>query len=95
MIRKILVASAAVAAIAAYSAVTEPVQAGSCADVSGKARGLNQSSAADRSVKKLNRHINHWAHKNGLKAVRVGAVSTDCKKGAALVMCTSSATVCP
>jgi hypothetical protein len=95
MIRKILIASAAVAAIAAYTAVSEPVQAGSCAIVSAKARGLSASTAAARSVKKLNHRINHWAHKHGLKAVRIGYVSTVGKKGKILSVATSSAKVCP
>jgi hypothetical protein len=95
MLRKILVAATAIAAIAAYAAVTQPVQAGSCADLSAKSRGLNEAAASGRSQKKLTAHINHWAHKQGLKVVRVGTASTACKKGTALVLCTSSAKVCP
>jgi hypothetical protein len=93
MIRKLLVASAAVAAIAAYTAVTEPAQAGYTV-VSAKARGLTQAGATGRSVKKLNHRISHWAHKKGLKVVRVGHVATACKKGP-LVVCTSAAKVAP
>jgi len=95
MIRKILVAATAVAAIAAYAAVTQPAQAGSCAVVSAKSPGLNEAAASGRSQKKLTAHINHWAHKQGLKTVRVGTASTACKKGTVLVLCTSSAKVCP
>jgi hypothetical protein len=94
MIRKLLIASAAVAAVAAYTAVTEPVQAGSCAVISAKARGLTEAAATTRSQKKLNNRINHWAHKQGLKVVRVGHGATSCKKGA-LFVCTSAAKVCP
>jgi hypothetical protein len=92
MIRKFLVAIAAVAAIAAYTAVTTPVEASTV--VSAKARGLSEASASTRSVKKLNHRINHWAHKKGLKAVRVGAIHTACKKGP-LFVCTSAAKVAP
>jgi hypothetical protein len=95
MIRKILVAATAVAAIAAYAAVTQPVEAGSCAVLSAKSPGLKEAATSGRSQKKLAAQINHWAHKQGLKAVRVGTVSTACKKATALVMCTSSAKVCP
>ena len=93
MIRKLLVASAAVAAIAAYTAVTVPAQA-AYAVVSAKARGLTQAGTTTRSVKNLNHRISHWAHKKGLKAVRVGHVATTCKKGP-LFVCTSAAKVAP
>jgi hypothetical protein len=95
MIRKILVVATAVAAIAAYAAVTQPVQAGSCAVLSAKSPGLKEAAASGRSQKRLTARINHWAHKQGLKAVRVGTASTVCKKGTALVVCTTSAKVCP
>lgn len=94
MIRTLLIASAAIFVVAAYTAATEPVQAGSCAVVSAKARGLTEAAASTRSQKKLNHHINHWAHKQGLKVVRVGHGDTSCKKGA-LFVCTSAAKVCP
>ena len=95
MIRsKLLIASAAVVAIAAFIVVSQPVQAGSCAVVTAKGRGLNEAAATGRSAKNLNRHINHWAHRNKLKVVRVGRVSTACAKGP-LFVCRSSAKVCP
>jgi hypothetical protein len=95
MIRKLLIASAAIATVAAYTAaVTAPVQAGSCAMISAKARGLTEAATTTRSQKKLNHRINHWAHKQGLKVVRVGHGATSCKKGP-LFVCTSAAKACP
>jgi hypothetical protein len=96
MIRsKLLIAGAAVGAIAAFIAVSQPVQAGSCAVVTAKGRGLSEAAATTRSAKNLTGHINHWAHKSKLKAVRVGKASTACPKGGPLFVCTSSAKVCP
>ena len=95
MIRsKLLIAGAAVGAIAAFIAVSQPVQAGSCALVTAKGRGASEAAAMKRSAKNLNGHINHWAHKGKLKAVRVGMASTACGKGP-LFVCKSSAKVCP
>lgn len=48
---------------------------------------MNQATAAERSNKKLNRHINRWARKNKLSVVRVGYPATGCTKGAALAVC--------
>ena len=95
MIRsKLLIACAAVGAIGAFIAVSQPVQAGSCALVTAKGRGLSEAAATKRSDKNLNAHINHWAHKGKLKAVRVGTAATSCGKGP-LFICTTSAKVCP
>ena len=94
MIRKSLVAVSALAAIAAFTITSQPAQAAGCAVVSAKSHGLNASNTSDRSQKKLNRKINHWAKKNGLSTVRVGTVSTVCTKKT-LSVCTSSAKVCP
>jgi hypothetical protein len=95
MIRsKLLIACAAVGAIGAFIAVSQPVQAGSCALVTAKGRGLSEAAATKRSDKNLNAHINHWAHKAKLKAVRVGTAATSCGKGP-LFICTTSAKVCP
>ena len=90
MIRSLLMATAALAALA-----TVTVQAQAAVELSGKARGVSQASVSKRSAAHLNHRINHWAHKNGLKAVRVGAVSTSCGKSKAglLTVCTSSARV--
>lgn len=90
MIRSLLLATAAFAALA-----TVTVQAQAAVEVSSKARGMSQAAVAKRSAAHLNHKINHWAHKNGLKAVRVGAVSTTCGKSKAglLTVCTSSAKV--
>jgi hypothetical protein len=96
MIRgKLLSAGAVFGAIAALIAVSQPVQAGSCAVVTAKGRGLSEAAATTRSAKNLNGRINHWAHKSKLKAVHVGKASTACVKGAPLFVCTSSAKVCP
>jgi hypothetical protein len=95
MIRsKLLITGAVFGAIAAFLAVSQPVQAGSCAVVTAKGRGLSEAAATKRSAKNLSGHINHWAHKGKLKAVRVGTASTSCSKGP-LFICTSSAKVCP
>jgi hypothetical protein len=62
--------------------------------VSAKAIGLSEKAVSDRSARKLNRHINHWAHVNKLPTVRVGLSQTSCTKGAGgLYTCTSSARV--
>ena len=94
MIRKLLVAGVALAAVAAFTAVSQPVEAGSCTVASAKARGLDESKVSARSMKQLNHKIKHWAHKNKLTAVRVGHKSTVCSKKGALDVCTSSAKVC-
>ena len=94
MIRKLLVAGIALAAVAAFTTVSQPVQAGGCAVVSAKARGLNESKVSARSLKDLKHKVNHWAKKNKLKLVKEGHASTVCSKKGALTVCTSSAKVC-
>jgi hypothetical protein len=94
MIRKLLVAGVALAAVAAFTTVSQPVQAGSCAVVSAKARGLNESKVSARSLKDLKHKVNHWAKKNKLKLVKEGPASTVCAKKGALTVCKSSARVC-
>jgi len=94
MIRKLLFASAALATIAAFTVTSQPVEAGTCAVVSAKAQGFDTANVTERSIKKLNRRVNHWAKKNGLSAVRVGTVSTTCGKKAAISVCTSAGRVC-
>jgi hypothetical protein len=91
---KVLVAGAALGVIAAFTVVSQPVFAGSCALVSVKARGLTQAAAANRAQKKLTWRINRWAHKNKLNVVRVGYGPAGCSKGA-LAVCTATAKVCP
>lgn len=93
MLRKFFVVSTAVAAIAAFTAVSQPVQARSCNAILAKGRGLDEATASARSLKHLTNRINHWAAKNGLGAVSVGHRSTVCSsKGVSI--CTSSAKVC-
>jgi hypothetical protein len=96
MIRKILIAGTALAAIvAAFTIAAQPVEAGgSCAVVSAKARGLNETKVSAKSAKQLTHKINHWAQKNKLTAVHVGVRSTVCSKKGGLDVCTSSAKVC-
>jgi hypothetical protein len=95
MIRKILVASTALAASAAFTLVTEPVQAGgSCVLLAAKGRGTDEAKASGRSLKHLINKINHYAHKNKLGSVKVGSRSTVCSKAAGLDVCKSSAKVC-
>ena len=94
MIRQILVAGTALAVIAAFTAVPQPVQAASCTIQSAKARGLEETKVAKKSSKQLTRKINHYGHKNKITAVRVGVVSTVCSKKGPLETCKSSAKVC-
>jgi hypothetical protein len=94
MIRKILVACTALAAIIAFTIVAQPVEAGSCTVLSAKGRGTDETKTSARSVKHLTNKINHYAHKNKITAVRVGVVSTVCSKKGPLDTCRSSAKVC-
>ena len=94
MLRKLLVASAAVAAISAFLFASQPVEAGSCAALSEKAIGLKQSETSGRALKQLHRKANHWAKKSGYKKVQVSKISTSCKKKGALYHCTVAAKVC-
>ena len=94
MIRKFLFAGAVLAAIAAFTATSQPVEAGMCTVVSAKARGVSTANVTDRSMKKLNRRVNRWAKKKGLSTVRLGTVSTTCGKKAAVSVCTSAGKVC-
>jgi hypothetical protein len=94
MINKLLIAGSALAALAAFSLMPAPTEAG-CTGATGKARGLNQDDVMARSAKHLERKINHWARKNGLTAVHVGSTSTTCvTKAGALSVCTSVAKAC-
>jgi hypothetical protein len=78
----------------ALLAGASPAEAG-FDEANATARGLNQDDVMARSAKHLERKINHWAHKNGLSAVRVGSTSTTClTKAGALSVCTSGAKVC-
>lgn len=93
-LRNGLVAGAVLGAVAAFAVVSQPAQAGGCVVVSAKARGVVEAGANKRSHDKLTRSINHWAKKNGTKAVRVGYAQTSCSKGPVFV-CTVSAKACP
>lgn len=94
MLRKLLVASTAVAAISAFLLVSQPVEAGSCTLLSEKAIGLKQSETSGRALKQLNRKANHWAKKSGYKSARISKVATACKKKGAIYHCTAAAKVC-
>ncbi len=94
MLKKFLIAGAALAALGAYTLASQPVEAGSCVVAAGKGRGLDQAKAADRSLKHLKHVVNHWAHKNKYKVVKEGKASTACSKKGGLVVCKSSAKVC-
>ena len=63
MLRKFLVASAAVAAISTLLFVSQSAEAGSCAVLSEKAIGLKKSETSARALKQLNRKAKHWAKK--------------------------------
>jgi hypothetical protein len=94
MIKKFLIAGAALAAIAAYSVASQPAQAGSCAVASAKARAFKETNATEKSLKQLKHKINHWAHKNKYTVVKEGKIHTTCAKKGPLAVCTSSAKVC-
>jgi hypothetical protein len=93
MIRTLLVASSALAVVAAVALATQPVEA-ACGVATAKARGLDEASVSARSADKLTRKINHWAHKNDLSVVKVGPTATSCTDKGALTVCTSTARVC-
>jgi hypothetical protein len=92
MIRKLLIAGAAIAAIGAASALSQPAEA-SGAVVSATARGLDKAAVSARAEKKLTHKINHWAHQNKLTKVRVGKAATTCSAKGPVTTCTSSAKV--
>jgi hypothetical protein len=94
MMRKILVACTAFAAITAFTLVAPPVEAGTCTVLSAKGRGIDETNASSRSVKHLTNKINHYAHKNKLGSVKVAPRSTVCSKKGGLNTCTSSTRVC-
>ena len=94
ILRRVVIAGVALGAIAAFAVVSQPAQAGGCVVVSAKTRGVVEAGANKRSHDKLTRQINHWAKKNGLKAVHVGYAQTSCSKGPVFV-CSVSAKVCP
>ena len=94
ILREVVIAGAALGAVAAFALVSQPAQAGGCVVVTAKARGVIEAGANKRSHDKLTRNINHWAKKNGLKAVRVGYAQTSCSKGPVFT-CTVSAKACP
>jgi phage host-nuclease inhibitor protein Gam len=94
MIKKFLIAGTALAAIAAYSVASQPVEAGSCIVASAKARALSDAKATDKSMKHLKHVISHWAHKNKDKVVKVGKSHTTCAKKGPLSVCTTTAKVC-
>src|SRR5262245_35047375 len=93
MLRKLLVVSTAITAIAAFAVASQPVQARTCYAVFAKGRGLDEATASARSLKHLTNRINHWAAKNKIRSVGVGHRSTVCSSQAVPV-CTSSAKVC-
>jgi hypothetical protein len=94
MIKKFLIAGAALAAIGAYAVASQPVEAGSCVIATGKGRALNEAKATEKSLKHLKHVVNHWAHKNKDKTVKEAKAKTTCAKKGPLVVCKSSAKVC-
>jgi hypothetical protein len=94
MIRRLLVALAVFIALGSLLAVSMPVEAATCADLSAKARSWDQSRAAERASTKLKHKINRWANKNGYAAVRIGAPFTSCNPQGVLVTCSRAIKVC-
>jgi hypothetical protein len=93
MLRKLLVVSTAITAIAAFAVVSQPVQARTCYAILAKGRGLDEATASARSLKHLTNRINHWAAKHKLTTAGIGHRSTVCSSQGVPV-CTSSAKVC-
>jgi hypothetical protein len=94
MLRKLLSASTAVIAVAAFTTISQPVAAGSCAVLSESAVGLKQAEAAERAQKQLARKIGRWTAKNGYKFIHTNKMATACKKTGAVAKCTAVAKVC-
>lgn len=94
MLRRMLVASTALAALAAFTLISPPVAAGGCSVISEPAIGVKQSEAADRAKKQLRRKIDRWASKNGYKKVSYKKSSLDCTRKGNLSRCTATAKVC-
>ena len=94
MFRGLIIASAAIVAVAAFTAVSEPASAGTCVAVSAKGRGVDDAAATKRAQKNLVNRINHWSHKNKVSKVRVGKPATTCGKGFPGSLCTATAKVC-
>jgi hypothetical protein len=94
MLRKVLVALTAVAALSALLFASQPASAGSCSVISEKTIGLKQSETSSRALKQLNRKASHWAKKNGYKKVSLSKLATKCAKKGALYHCTAAAKVC-
>jgi len=94
MLRKLLVASAAVAAIFAFAFVSHPVAAKSCTVLAEKAVGLKESETSTRALKQLNRKAKHWAKKNGYTSPQISKLSTTCTKKGAIYHCTAKEKVC-
>jgi hypothetical protein len=94
MFRGLIIASAAVIAVAAFTAVSQPASAGTCVAVSAKGRGVDDAAATKRAQKNLTNRINHWAHKNKASKIRVGKPATKCGKGFPGSICTATAKVC-
>jgi hypothetical protein len=89
-----LIAGAALAAVLGIAVGAAPTKA-ACTDASATSRGLNKDDVATRSARHLRRKINQWAQANGVKAVRVGPVSSLCvARTGGLAVCTSAARVC-
>jgi hypothetical protein len=94
ILRNVVIAGVALGAVAAFAVVSQPAEASGRVVVSAKTRGVIEAGANKRSHDKLTRNINHWAKKNGFKAVRVGYAQTSCSKGPVFT-CTVSAKACP
>ena len=94
MLRKVLVAIAAVAAVSTFLFVSLPAEAGSCSLVTEKAIGLKQTETSARALKQLNRKAKHWAKKNGYKKVSLSKIATKCSKKGALYHCSVAGKAC-
>ena len=94
MLRRVLVAGAALAVLAVFGVASQPAAAGTCAVLTERAIGLKQSEAADRVRKQLNRKISRWADKNGIKKPSVVKKSLNCTQKGSIATCTATAKVC-
>lgn len=96
MTRTLLIASAAIVALASFSAPSPAEAKRMCQKVTAKAMGLTEKGATGRAEKKLNRYVDRWTKKAGKTTVRISRISTSCEAGKvkAVKKCTAKAKAC-
>lgn len=94
MLRSLLLASSAMAAIVGIMLTSQPVEAGSCKVIVAEGRGSDKDRAAARAEKHLTFKVNRWASKNGYSAVSGGKTSGTCSYKGVIYHCVVSRQVC-